>query len=798
MNRGIGKRITAVITSLAVVSTGLTGWVPGQRVQAAEQAKKTISLGISQIGNPSRQENGTTWEGDYVYYGYQNKPIKWRVLDTTGKAGISSAAGGILLQSDQILATMPYQNETGDVLDTWLKNFENNYFSAKEKDRVMKTTRDAGISLDRSLESVGLQGDTMFLLDVVDLATNRYGYIYQNGGVVNSGIEGSWWLRSTYPKLQGMVGCVLSDMVFRDAVFEDHGVVPAFNLDPSKVLLVTAADEKKDTLKAVRTTDTKTWRLTLSEGDTLEAEETTRDEDDISVPYTYMGTSASQISVMITDGDYQEDGTEIKYYGKVSEGNTVSQDDEVTFTLPEGFDEESDSVYLLAEQVNGANRTDYASEPVELEIPPFHEHDWGGPWYWDEDGHWQRCTAPGCDLTEEDYQEDYEDLESYEEHDFGDNEGVVIKEATPEEDGIEVIRCDICGQNIEQSFSYEDPDDDGEYEGDGEEDDDDDEDDEEEEHEWAEIIVKAATCTETGTKRYYCLDEDCDEYYDATIPALSASLSHTFGDWVQETAPTEEQEGVSRRTCSVCGASETKTVAKLVHKHDYNVLMSDENYHWFLCACGETEDLEPHKWNKGKVLIKPTKDLEGEIQYRCTVCDVTVNRTMAKIGTKFSKGIYRYRVTAGKNGSPSATLLGFVKGKWARTVKVRKSLTLQGVKYPITKIEKGAFIRNLKIRKVVIGNNVEEIGNFAFFATEHVRQVTIGTGARDLGDHTFCHNYSLRKFVVRSKKLKKHRDVAILHGGIDHVVIRVPKKKVKAYRKNVFYTHKKYVKALKH
>lgn len=809
--KNIRKRKVAVLILLAAVSMALLlHWINGDQAWASEP-DRTVSLGAAQIASPLLSGEGKEWSGDHVYYGnYEGRPIRWRVLDTTGEGGNSSMAGGFLLQADQILKTMPFKGETkaGDQhvdnllpdnqwsvsdIRSWLQGTDgflsNTNFSKLEKKRILRTTREAEDLSIAGLECTALNKDTMFLLDVSDLSNGGYGYSYDTTG---GDLKDSWWLRSAYGKSSSGAGCVLSGgKVFRDFVFEENGVVPAFNLDPRGILFMTAADTAKNAeIKPVETTEISEWKLTLTEGETLEAGTVERHSDEITVPYRYRGDGASQISVMITDGDLKDSETVVKFYGKVSE-DVFADKGSVTFTLPEDFDEGNETVYLLAEQVNGGNQTDYASEPVEIGLPPVHEHKW--EWRFDADGHWQVCVAPGCDLDEEDV------MENYEEHDFGDNEGVVIKEPTEEEDGIEKILCDICGNQIPVPLPFEGPEEPDEPEGP-------DEPDEPEgpdaphEHEYKSVIVKAATCIQTGIRRYTCEDEDCGYSYDETIPALSASLSHTFGQWKQETAPTTAQEGLSRRTCTVCGASETKKIPKLAppHEHSYaeDEWKMNDKYHWIECECGEVEDLESHEWNKGKVLKKMTKKREGEIQYRCTVCGKTVNRTIAKIGTKFTSESYNYKVKADQNGRPTATLLGFAKDKSKKTVIIPGTVSLNGVRYPVTKIADKAFASNLIIKKVIISNSVEKIGNYSFFFAQNIESITLGTGVKELGEHAFCHTYKLKSVMVKSRKLTE-AVTGLLHGVNVNVSIKVPAKKVKAYQKDVFYTHPLCVKAVK-
>lgn len=810
----IWKGAVLAVFLAAVCASLLFYGISGDRVKASEP-DQTVSLGVSRIASPLLPQEGKGWSGDFVYFGtYGDKPVKWRVLDPTGEAGSSSAEGSILLQSDSIIETRPFEDGSGDdgqhgngalarnqwsVSDVraWLRAedgfFSNDNFSKLEKSRIIRTTAGAGESPAAGLTSVALNRDTMFLLDVSDLANAAYGYSYEES-TAGIDLKKSWWLRSAYAKSDAGVGCVLAGgQVFRDFVFEENGVVPACNLDPSGILFLTPAGRAKSgEIEPVETEEINEWKLTLSEGKTLRTDEVERHSEEITVPYTYSGMGANQISVLITDGDYRDEDTSVTYYGKVSE-DSFERDGTVTFTLPDEFDEEGDQVYLMAEQVNSGNMTDHASEPAALELPPPHEHVW--EWRFDEEAHWKVCIAPDCDLEGEDA------IDEYEEHDFGENEGVIIQEATEDEDGIEEILCDVCGNRIRVPFSLEGPEETDEPD-EPEESEEPEEPEEPHEHEFVEVVVRPATCTEPGIKRRYCEDEECGESYEEVIPALSATLSHTFGEWKQESAPTTAKEGVATRVCAVCGASETKKLPKLIpaHTHTYeeNVWMSNEKDHWRQCACGETEDMEAHEWNKGTIIKKPTKKQEGEIRYCCTVCKKTVNRKMAKIGTCFTYGTYDYKIAAaGKGGTPTATLLGFAKGKSSRVVKVPKTAVLHGVSYPVFKIADKAFASQKQIRKVVVGDNVEVIGNYAFFLAENVQSITLGTGVRALGEHAFCHTYKLRSVMVYSKKLTE-APTGLLHGVRKDIFIGVPSvKTAKKYREDVFYTHADCVKSKK-
>lgn len=812
MKSRVCTRLAAAAVSLAFFGTAFyLNWTFGEHGAQASEPDRTVNIGSSQLAAPMEPEEGKTWSGDYVYYGnYEGEPIKWRVLDASGEGGGSSMSGGILLQSDQPVTSMPFEDgedEAGEHqggsaavnrwqlsdVRRWLQRndrfFSNKNFSRLEKAGVMKTSNAAGESPSDALKSERLNRDMVFLLDAADLANHAYGYSCDDGNT-NSGIKGSWWLRSPHAKYDVGIGCVLAGgYLFYDFVYENSGVVPAFNLNASHILFMTGAGDNKDhEPEAVEVSEINEWQLTLSEGKTLEAGDgITRSGNELSVPYTYTGEDADRISLMITDGDYADEGTVVKYYGKVS-GEQFEKEGTVAVSLPDEFDEENDVVYLLAEQVCGANQTDYASEPVKLELPPPHVHEF--VWKFDEDAHWQECTASGCDLEGDDARVDYE------EHDFGENEGIVIKEPTPEEDGVEEILCDICGHMIPQPLPFEEPDEEDPDEEEPGEEEPGEEEPDEEDHEFAEEIIRPATCTEAGLKRVFCTDEDCGVSREEVIPALSAALTHTYGAWVQVIAPTAEREGVSRRTCDVCGTEEKQAIPKLAppHTHTYEYIDSDDSNHWTMCVCGDKGDVEPHEWGTGKVLKKTTKKQAGEIQYKCEICDRAVRRAIDKTGTRFSSGLYQYRVTACKGGKPTAALLGFAKGKTAKLVSIPKTAVYKGVKYSVTAIADKAFASNERIQRVVVGDSVETIGNFAFFLAENVESILLGTGVREFGEHAFCHTYKLKTLVVKSKKLTE-APTELLHGGMA-VTVKVPKKKIKLYQEEVFYTHADAVQAI--
>ena len=78
-------------------------------------------------------------------------------------------------------------------------------------------------------------------------------------------------------------------------------------------------------------------------------------------------------------------------------------------------------------------------------------------------------------------------------------------------------------------------------------------------HKWdSGKVTKAATCTENGVKTFTCENDSSH-----TRTEVIYATGHSFGNWEQTKAPTADKEGEETRSCTACGAKETRKVAKL-------------------------------------------------------------------------------------------------------------------------------------------------------------------------------------------------------------------------------------------
>lgn len=111
------------------------------------------------------------------------------------------------------------------------------------------------------------------------------------------------------------------------------------------------------------------------------------------------------------------------------------------------------------------------------------------------------------------------------------------------------------------------------------------------------------TCTEDGYMVHTC---DCGHsFVDSPVTALG----HNWSQWETVTAPTETEEGVQKRVCSVCDAEDILVLEMLGQSHSHNFIATvvepsctEEGYTVFRCLCGEEytdEFTQPlgHSWS---------------------------------------------------------------------------------------------------------------------------------------------------------------------------------------------------------
>ena len=191
---------------------------------------------------------------------------------------------------------------------------------------------------------------------------------------------------------------------------------------------------------------------------------------------------------------------------------------------------------------------------------------------------------------------------------------------------------------------------------------------------WEVVQGKEPTCTQSGTKRAYC--STCNKWYEMPAPPTDhywvidnrvfatcttsgytrficddcgtegdtvtmSALGHKFGAWFTTTQPTCMANGIQKRECTRCGATETKSIAKTDHKFGAwftttQPTCMEKGIQTRECTyCGVTERREAaktdHNWDAGKVVAQPTTSQEGVMQWICNMCSTIRTKPIPKL-----------------------------------------------------------------------------------------------------------------------------------------------------------------------
>ena len=185
-------------------------------------------------------------------------------------------------------------------------------------------------------------------------------------------------------------------------------------------------------------------------------------------------------------------------------------------------------------------------------------------------------------------------------HSYGPWEIVPGKEPTCTKDGVKRAYCSMCNKWYEMPAPRTD-------------------------HFWVIDSRVFATCTTSGYTRFIC--DDCGTEGDTVT---MSALGHKFGAWFTTTQPTCMANGIQKRECTRCGATETKSIAKTDHKFGAwftttKATCMEEGIQTRECSqCGATErrgsSKTDHSWDAGTVVVQPTETREGVMEWRCSVC----------------------------------------------------------------------------------------------------------------------------------------------------------------------------------
>ena len=110
------------------------------------------------------------------------------------------------------------------------------------------------------------------------------------------------------------------------------------------------------------------------------------------------------------------------------------------------------------------------------------------------------------------------------------------------------------------------------------------------------------------------------------------SASHSYGNWETIKAATITSTGEEKRSCTVCGFTQTQIIEKIPHTHSYTkVWKNNQKEHWYQCSCGEKTGVASHSFGSWVTITPATITSEGKKQRTCNYCKYIEIATIEKI-----------------------------------------------------------------------------------------------------------------------------------------------------------------------
>lgn len=191
--------------------------------------------------------------------------------------------------------------------------------------------------------------------------------------------------------------------------------------------------------------------------------------------------------------------------------------------------------------------------------------------------------------------------------------------------------------------------------------------------------------------------------------ALDEEHTHTYSDWVVTTEPTCTAEGEETRTCTACGATETRPVEKKAHelfRVEEASTCTVAGVSYDVCDnCGNTFNytvlpLAPHTFGEWVTTKQATVFESGERKRTCTVC-----------GFEETEEIERLNVAEVKDEKTGISVV-YPENSYEGEVEISVTQTFDGASYHVLNAEKGNYQKALfDITTLVDGKKVQPNGS---------------------------------------------------------------------------------------
>lgn len=356
-------------------------------------AECKLQFGTAGIADPvPGTMDAQAWAGDFVYLGQYSQsldsergeflvePIKWKVLDTDSSAYLDADTTGdaMYLLSTQALDFQVWDSNADlttdniswndSTLKPWLNDtFLTAAFSEAEQGALLVTSGCGAPGLEDAEVNGDVGGAKVFVPSVGELYRTDYGFVPDYNGhptrkftatdyTIYSGATPDTlhaFTRTLYDGLvlaEGFAGSLTS----MDQPCTVDGVMPAVQLDKSKVLFSEPVDGEENS-----------WELTLSdESQSLNVTSATYKGGVATIAFDNATTGeGQQVSAVITDSE----GNDILAYEAIAD-TSESASGSGTIALPEGFFENGYRLSVFAEKEQAGVLPDYAGELQEVTL----------------------------------------------------------------------------------------------------------------------------------------------------------------------------------------------------------------------------------------------------------------------------------------------------------------------------------------------------------------------------------------------------------------------------------------------
>lgn len=359
------------------------------------------------------------------------------------------------------------------------------------------------------------------------------------------------------------------------------------------------------------------------------------------------------------------------------------------------------------------------------------------------------------------------------EHEWNDGEITTVPTCT--ETGVKTFTCETCGETRTEEIKATG-------------------------HTVVDDEAVASTCTNTGlTAGSHC--SVCNEVLKTQeeVPALG----HTWNAGEVTTAPTYTTAGVKTFTCETCGETRTESIPKLsridISKATSKVKVSGISAKIYngksqtqsaLVVNANGKKLKKDTdysvaYSNNKNIGTATITITGKDGYTGTVRKTFAIKT--QVGKVYTTSL-KYKVTNARvDGKGTVSVVGSAYKSGDRkftTLKIADTVTIGGVKFKITKIEKNAFRGYKYLSTVTVGSNVTSIGDTAFYGCGKLTTVTVGKRVKTIGAKSFAGCKNLKRVKLLTTQLTK-AGASAFNGIKSNATFALPKKYYNSYSKMI-------------